>query len=372
MSIIYCHQHTNSSLSATSHNHSLTHSLLTVHLHTGIKECDCNSQYTGAVVAAVLEPVVIIATVIAIVVGITRWRKHSSSRDVGVTQDEQGMDNGVQLANPNVNPPIPQNANNVPPGEGQVQPAQDGQERNRNQNLDAIQSPAEVARNEQEIYQHANSCVILPMDPIRSPVEAQSATVPPTGEDDVQPAHGVQERDAIPPPPSPPLPPPPANAREATTNNQPSDRVGDGSVQLRRPTPDSDSPTLDKEEHFVPAPKASVRWQQSLPQERPPFNEELQSQATIGALKPRRGSHSSRDDPDVRRGSVPALLSPLVQVVSASPQSPRSPNKKRKFSISSSSKRQSQIEDGEKTNLLKGLSPVDDEHLGDGHTSDDP
>ena len=243
-------------------------------------ECDCNSQCTGAVVAAILEPVVmglIIVTVIGIVVGITRWRKHSSSCGVGVTQEEQGMDDVVQLANPNVDPPThlpveaPQSANNVPPtGEGQIQPlaqpAQGGQERNRNQNLDPIQSFVEV-------YQHANSCVILPIDPIRPPVEGQSVNAVP---------------------------------------------------------------------------------------------------CTGGTLKPRRGSHSSRDDPDVRRGSVPAPLSPLVHGFSASPQSPRSPNKKRRFSISSlSSKRQSQIEDGEKTNLL---SPVDDEHLtlGDGHTSDDP
>ena len=357
----------------------------------------------------------IIVTVIGIVIGITRWRKHSSSCGVGVTQNELGMDDVVQLTNPNINHPIhppvdvAQSANAVPPGEGQIQPpvkpAQDGQERNRNQNLDAIQSHAEVAQNEQEIYQHANSHVILPMNPIQPPVKAPSANVPPTGEGDVQPpvqpAHDVQEKDAIPPTPPPEDDtPPPANTREAATNNQLSDRVGDGSVQLHRLGANSDSPTLDKEKHFVPALKASVQRHQS--QERLPFNVEPQSQATIGTQKPRRGSRSSHDDPDVRRGSVPAPLSPLVHGFSASPQSPRSPNKKRRVSISSfSSKRQSQIEDGEetiklleppktprgpslsskrqsksatdeKTNLLEEPSPVDDEHLplGDGHTSD--
>ena len=273
---------------------------------------------------------------------------------------------------------------------------------------DNVQPSDELAHDEQE-GNHVNTPRPLADEDhtqLAGTPESQSANVPPTEDDvqpPVQPAHDVQDRDAIPPPPLPPEDhtPPPANAREATTNNQLSDRVGDGSVQLRRLAADGDSPTLEKEEHFVPAPKASVRRHQSLPQERLPFNEELQSQATVGALKPRWGSRSSRDDPDVRRGSVPAPLSPLVHGFSASPQSPRSP-KKRRVSISSfSSKRQSQIEDeetmlleppksprgpllsskrqsksatDEKTNLLKELSPEDDEHptLGDGHTSDDP
>ena len=281
-------------------------------------------------------------------------------------------------------------------------------------------APVEVAQDNEQgmenVVQHANSNVNPPIHV--PPVEAeQSANVPPpTGEvqiqPPVQPAQDEQERDAIPPEDHTP---PPANTRESTTNNQLSDRVGDGSH-----TPDSDRPTLDTEKHLVHVLKRdSARRHHSLPDNtlsmswpqeearflfdekqqahatRFLFDEKQQAHAAVSTVKPRRGSRSSRD-PGVHRRSKPPP-SPLAHTP------PRSAIKKRRISTSSIPyKRQSQAEDGEETmllelpktpkssspsssrqsksendeerNLLKEQSPVDDEHLtlSDGRTSDDP
>ena len=53
-----------------------THSAHT-HTHSGVGECNCGSPCTGAVVAAVIDPVVvfILVAVIAIIVVVTLWRK---------------------------------------------------------------------------------------------------------------------------------------------------------------------------------------------------------------------------------------------------------------------------------------------------------
>ena len=238
----------------------------------------------------------------------------------------------------------------VPSDEGCTPPLPHPEHDYRESNQSANHYPiAEVAQDEQGMDNH------LPMEAV------QSANVPHTGEGDVHPEQDEQEKTATSPHEDHTLS---ANTGETTTNNRLGDRVGDGSPQSH--APDSDRPTLDKEQHFVP----------------------------------RRGSHSSHNDPDVRRESKPTPISPLVRVVAASSQSPRSPTKKRRFSIPSfPSKRQSQVENGEEKkllelpktpkslshrrqsksendderNLLKEQSPVDEEHptIGDGHTSDD-
>ena len=266
-------------------------------------------------------------------------------------QDEQEMNSVQPQAQDEQDRSHASTALHIPSDEGSTPPLSDPEhgveyrESNQSANHHAV---AEVAQDEQN---H------LPMEP------AQSANVPRTGEGDVQPQEDDQERTATPPDET--HTPPPANTREATTNNQLGDRVGDGSAQPH--VPNSDRPTLDEEEHLVP----------------------------------RRGSQSFHNDPDVRRESKPTTIPPLVRVIADSLQSPRSPTKKRRFSIPSfPSKRQSQVGNGEETKLLelpktpktsshpsrrqsksendeekellKEQSPVDEEHptIADGHTSD--
>ena len=66
-----------------------THSLLSVHTYKGVGECDCDNQCTGAVVAAVIDAMVvfILVAVIAIITGVTLWRKW-----------KEGMRNKSQLS----------------------------------------------------------------------------------------------------------------------------------------------------------------------------------------------------------------------------------------------------------------------------------
>lgn len=239
-------------------------------------------------------------------------------------------------------------------------------------------SPSDDAAQDEQERNHASTALHITSDECSTPPlshpehecresnqAVQSPNVPHTGEGNVQPQQDDQGRTATPPDET--HTPPSANTREATTNNQLGDQLGDGSPQLH--APDSDRPTLDKEQHFLPG----------------------------------RGSQSFHNDPDVQRESKPTAISPLVRVVADSLQSPRSPTKKGRFSIPSfPSKRQSQVGNGEETKLLelpktpktsshtprrqsksendeekkllKEQSPVDEEHptIGDGHTSNDP
>ena len=50
-----------------------------MHTYKGVGECDCGSHCTGTVVAAVIEAVMLVfifVAVIAIIAGVTLWRKH--------------------------------------------------------------------------------------------------------------------------------------------------------------------------------------------------------------------------------------------------------------------------------------------------------
>lgn len=275
---------------------------------------------------------------------------------VTLAQDGQEMDNVGHHANPHVAAPtcesdlqdtnhalhVSSDEDRAPPPAG-PHPEHEVETNVPNQSANFyVVAPIKVAQDEQgmdSVIQRGNSNDNTPLNPLVEP--AQSANVPPTGEGDVHPKQDEQQRTAA--------------------NNQLGDGVGDGSPQPH--APNSDSPSLDKEQHFVP----------------------------------RRGSHSSHNDPDVRRESKPTPISPLVRVVAASSQSPRSPTKKRRFSFPSkrqslvengeekkllelpktpkslSHRRQSKSENDEERNLLKEQSPVDEEHptIGDGHTSDD-
>ena len=268
-------------------------------------------------------------------------------------QDEQEMNSVQPQAQNEQDRSHASTALHIPSDEGSTPPLSDPEhgveyrESNQSANHFAV---AEVTQDEQRMDNH------LPMEAV------ESGNVPCTGEGDVQPQQDDQGRTATPPDET--HTPPPANTREATTNNQLGDRVGDGSAQSH--APNSDRPTLDKEQHFVL----------------------------------RRGSQSFHNDPDVRRESKPTIP-PLVRVVADSSQSPRSPTKKRRISIPSfpskrqsqvgndeetkllelpktpktsshTSRRQSKSENDEEKELLKEQSPVDEEHptIGDEHTSD--